>query len=57
MDREQVKNLILGLSRSKGFYGRLYEALEETSEEERELFYNQFKDCKNELEVIIKIEE
>lgn len=57
MKKEQVKSLILGLSRSQGFYGRLYQALEETSKEEQEQFYNQFKDCKTDLDVILKIEQ
>ena len=57
MDKQQVKNLILGLSRSQGFYGRLYRALEDATEKQQQEFYDQFKDCKTELDVILMIEE
>ena len=59
MNRTQVNNLINKLSNSQGFYGRLRATLNEVKQYDKESydnFFKQFKDCKDEVEVIMKLE-
>lgn len=55
MTREQVKAEIRQLANHQGFYGRLLETLNEASEEDQNAFYDQFKDCKDEIDLIMQV--
>lgn len=59
MKEQQVVNIIRILSRSQGFYGRLLESLMEAKKNDPDAYHGflkQFKDCKDEVEVILMIE-
>lgn len=58
MTAEQTRDMILSLSRSQGFYGRLYRDITEnrTKEEADEIFEELGKDCKDVLDLIFKLE-
>lgn len=56
MTKEQVKAEIRHLANHQSFYGRLLEALNEVSEEDQNAFYDQFKDCKDEIDLIMQVE-
>lgn len=56
MTREQVKAEIRQLANHQGFYGRLLETLNEASEEDQNAFYDQFKGCKDEIDLIMQVE-
>lgn len=59
MNKTQVNNLINKLANSQGSYGRLRATLNELKSYDKESydnFYKQFKDCKDEVEVIMKLE-
>ena len=52
----QVKAEIRHLANHYSFYGRLLEALNEVSEEDQNAFYDQFKGCKDEIDLIMQVE-
>jgi len=58
MSKKDVIELIAGLSHSQGFYGRLLRDLRmaETNGVDTSEFFAQFKDCKDKVDVILKIE-
>jgi tRNA G26 N,N-dimethylase Trm1 len=58
MTAEQTRDIILSLSKSQGFYGRLYRDITEnrTTEEADEIFEELGKDCKDVLDLIFKLE-
>ena len=58
MTAEQTRDMILSLSRSQGFYGRLYRDITEdrTTEEVDEIFEELGKDCKDVLDLVFKLE-
>ena len=58
MTAEQTRDMILSLSKSQGFYGRLYRDITEdrTYEEAMEVFEELGKDCKDVLDLIFKLE-
>lgn len=56
MTIEQVFNTIKVLASSQGFYGRLLKELQEIDEEDRDEWLSQFADCKDSVDVILKIE-
>ena len=56
MKSNEVYNLLVSLSHSQGFYGRLLARLSEVSEEIKNEFLDSFSDCKDSLDVIMKIE-
>lgn len=53
MNKEQILNLIKSLSRSQGFYGRLYEQIHDNDEA---LEYLEQQDFKDELDLILFLE-
>ena len=56
MTRKQVKAEIRQLANHQGFYGRLLEELNEAPEEDQNAFYDQFKDCKDIVDLAVAIE-
>ena len=56
MTNEYALSIIRDLGKSKGMYGRLYSALKEADEESRTQYLNQFKDCKDEIDLILQVE-
>ncbi len=56
MDREEVLDLIKKLAHSQGFYGRLLEALYMAEEDEANEWLDQFWDCADTIDVIMRIE-
>lgn len=56
MDREKVLEIIEGLAHSQGFYGRLLEALYMADEDEANDWLDQFGDCADVVDVVMRIE-
>ena len=58
MSKEQVMSVIDTFACSQGFYGRLGRAIREAEArgEDTSKWFAQFKDCKSDLDVILKIE-
>ena len=57
MTEAQVINNIKMLAQSQGFYGRLLESLEEAKGTiEYEEFIDSFKDCKDAVDMVMRIE-
>lgn len=56
MTRERVLELFRQLSMSQGSYGRLLRAIDNLDEEDRNSYLDSFKDCKDELDVILAVE-
>ena len=58
MNREQILDTILMLSRSQGFYGRLYRDIMDADEEDRECFLDELEaqNFGNELDLIYYFE-
>lgn len=56
MNKNEVLKTIKDLASSQGFYGRLLRALEEADENARDEWLGQFSDCKDSVDVILKIE-
>lgn len=56
MNRERILELFRQLSMSQGFYGRLLRAIDNLDEEDRNSYLDSFKDCKDELDVILAVE-
>lgn len=56
MNSDKVLELIRDLYYSQGFYGRLLRYIKELTEEDRNRFMEQFKDCTDNLDVIFKLE-
>lgn len=55
--KKQFLQLVKMLAKSQGFYGRLLRDFEELTEEEQNEFLQQFKDCKTDLDIILKLEQ
>lgn len=45
------------LSQSQGFYGRLLREINACPEHIQDDFFQQFEDCKSDLDVILKVEQ
>ena len=58
MSREMVMSLFSSLARSQGFYGRLLRDISDAEDRGEDLtgFFAQFADCKDDVDVIMKIE-
>lgn len=56
MTRERILELFRQLSMSQGSYGRLLRAIDNLDEEDRNSYLDSFKDCKDELDVILAVE-
>ena len=58
MNREQILDIILMLSRSQGFYGRLYRDIMDADKEDRECFLSELEaqNFSNELDLIYYFE-
>ena len=58
MSKKQVMNLIDNLARSQGFYGRLRQSIREAEANgvDTTEWFEQFADCKDDVDVILKIE-
>lgn len=56
MDREQVLEIIESLAHSQGLYGRLLEALCMADEDEANDWLDQFGDCADVVDVVMRIE-
>ena len=59
MGKKQVLEIIRSLAQSQGFFGRLYRNIIIAEENGEDLgpWFAQFKDCKNSLDVVLKIEQ
>ena len=59
MYREQILEAIRSLAKSQGFYSRLLECIEESSEEERNTFFTHLESCnfKDVVDLVIYLEE
>ena len=55
MDANEIKELIISLAKSQGKFGRLYRAIEESADP-TEVYRQIGKDCKDVLDVIMKLE-
>ena len=58
MSKKQVMSLIDTLARSQGFYGRLGRSIREAEANgvDTTEWFEQFADCKDDVDVILKIE-
>ena len=58
MSKKQVMNLIDTLAMSQGFYGRLGRSIREAEANgvDTAVWFEQFADCKDIIDVILKIE-
>lgn len=56
MKSNEVLDLIKELSKGQGVYGRLLRALNEADEDDRNEFLDSFEDCRDSLDVILRIE-
>ena len=63
MGEQKVLQIIRDLSKSQGFYGRVYEALMHNKNSDNPIergvykeFMEQFKDCKDPVDVVLIIE-
>lgn len=57
MTNEYALSIIRDLGKSQGMYSRLYSALKEADEESRTQYLEQFKGCKDEVDLIMQVEE
>ena len=59
MTKKQVMEIIKGLAHSQGMYGRLYRdiIIAEENGEDLTAWWEQFKDCKNAVDVVLKIDQ
>lgn len=57
MTDKQVIKIIETLAESQGFYGRLLRMIDDMDDDSYNEFFDQFKDCKTNLDVILKIEQ
>ena len=56
MTRQEVYGVIESMAVSQGFYGRLLSRLEEVDEDVSNEFLDSFADCKDIIDVIMKME-
>ena len=56
MIRQEVYGAIENMADSQGFYGRLLERINDVSEETANEFLDSFADCKDMLDVMMKME-
>ncbi len=56
MARKDVLGVFKSLARSQGFYGRLLNAIGWNGENAPEGFFDQFKGCKSDLDVVLVVE-
>lgn len=56
MDREQVLEIIEDLAHSQGLYGRLLKALFMADEDDANEWLDQFGDCADVVDVVMRIE-
>ena len=56
MSREEVHGIIETLANGQGFYGRLLSRLNEVGEDLANEFLDSFTDCKDMIDVIMKME-
>lgn len=56
MGREKVLEIIEGLAHSQGFYRRLLEALCMADEDDANEWLDQFGDCADSVDVVMRIE-
>lgn len=56
MTRKEVYEVIESMAVSQGFYGRLLSRLNEVGEDVANEFLDSFADCKDMIDVIMKIE-
>ena len=58
MSREQVENVFVSLSASQGFYGRLLRDLADAEARGMDVdgWYEQFADCHDAVDVILRVE-
>ena len=56
MTRKEVYGVIESMAVSQGFYGRLLSRLEEVDEDVSNEFLDSFADCKDIIDVIMKME-
>lgn len=56
MNNKQVLSLIKQLSQSQGYYCRLLNSLNECDKETRDEFLSQFKNCNDEIDMILQLE-
>lgn len=57
MNKEEIWNAIIGLSRSQGFYGRLAESIEESGQKEEILQELEDKKFGDVLDLVLFLEE
>ena len=57
MDKEDVLNVFRELAQSQGFYGRLLRDIGWNGEYVDESFWEQFKDCSTDLDVVLVMEQ
>lgn len=56
MSRIEVMKTFEMLAKGQGYYGRLVKSLNETDENDKNEFLDIFKDCKDSVEVVMKVE-
>ncbi len=57
MNESEVLDVFRMLAQSQGFYGRLLKGLEELDDDElRADYFSHFEDCKDALDVVMKVE-
>jgi hypothetical protein len=56
MSAEAVKRLIMDLSRSQGFYGRLLASIESYADGAYDIYARIGEGCKDDIDVIMKLE-
>ena len=56
MTRKEIDATIGNLAHSQGYYGRLQNALENATEEERDRFYGAFAGCKDAVDFVMALE-
>lgn len=55
MTVKEIRKLIKSLASSQGFYTRLNNQLQYIDDDDE--FFNQFKDCKDSLDIILTLEQ
>jgi hypothetical protein len=56
MNNKEALSLIRSLSHSQGYYCRLLNSLNEYDKETRDEFLSQFKNCNDEIDMILQLE-
>lgn len=56
MNNKETLSLIRSLSHSQGYYCRLLNSLNEYDKETRDEFLSQFKNCNDEIDMILQLE-